>query len=269
MGRRKVTITPSLPKPLTVLESLMYQSESILEFTAPELVQYSKSDTPTRYARRLKIARPKVTTARLIYSTGDALIELLVNDREVSILVEDFVGLVADELLDNYKDGIKRSELVRLSIQAIRLLLEHGDILIDCSCPDYKYRFNWIAKQYGYALRNRIQGHNYSPDLANPQLKGGLCKHLFKALSRMSDWTDAASRRIINDLLAFDGFLELVGVMDDEELDKEMDDFLDASDEEASELDFVDEEEIDHPLKRVISRKPLNEEEESDEDEDA
>lgn len=185
-------------------------ARSILEYSSKELVDLSKSDTPNRYNRRGSIGRSMVVSADIDYSTGNAIIKFNTHDHIQTIEMEDFVGLVSDEILNKYKDGVPRQDIVRIVKVAVRLLLEEGDILVDCDCDDYKYRFNWIAKQYGYALTDRIKGHNYAPRQTNPNLKGGLCKHLIRVLSRMSDWTDTASRLLINDLLSYDKFLDLL-----------------------------------------------------------
>lgn len=183
---------------------------SVLEYSSRELLDLSRHDTPERYKRRLEIGPTKVIDSSIDYDTGNAIIRLITHDHEQELQVQDFVGLVAEEILTKYKDGIPRTQLVRVVKVAMRLLLEHGDILVDCACPDYKYRFNWLAKNYGFALRDRIVGYDYPPDKANPRKIGGICKHITKCLSRQTQWSDQASRKLINQLLEHDKFMATV-----------------------------------------------------------
>lgn len=190
---------------------------SILEYSAKELIDLAKVDTPSRYKRRQSLGTPKVKSAHVNYNTGSAVITLETHDHVQQLILEDFVQLVADEVLSHLDNRTPRSEIVKLVKIAVKLIITDGDILVDCDCDDYKYRFNWIAKQYGYAARDRIQGHNYSPDRTNPKLRGGLCKHLIRVLSRPTYWNDTAGRLLINDLLKNK---EFVSQINDKLLDK-------------------------------------------------
>jgi hypothetical protein len=76
-----------------------------LEYSSKELVDLSKSDTPNRYNRRGSIGRSQVVSADIDYSTGNAIIKLNTHDHIQTIEMEDFVGLVSDEILSKYKDG--------------------------------------------------------------------------------------------------------------------------------------------------------------------
>lgn len=185
-------------------------SKIITEYSSKELLELSRKDTPERFQRRLLLGRTRVTSATLDYETGNAIIELNTHDHDQTIEIEDFIGLVAEEILTKYKDGIPRTQLMRIVNVAIRLLLEDSDILVDCDCDDYKFRFNWLAKQYGFALRDRIQGYDYEPKKTNSRLAGGICKHLTKCLSRESQWAEMASRKLINQLLEYDTFLDII-----------------------------------------------------------
>lgn len=191
--------------------------KSVLEYSAKELVQLAKVDTPNRYQRRMDMGTPKVVDAKVNYETGAAYITLRTHDHDQLVVLEDFVQLVADEIIDNLDDKVQRNDIIRLTKLAVRVIIESGDILVDCDCDDYRYRFNWLAKQYGYAAKDRIKGYNYKPDKTNPKLRGGLCKHLITVLNRISYWSDAASRKLVNDL---SHNREFISMIDDKALDK-------------------------------------------------
>lgn len=227
-----------------------------LEYSSKELLALSRKETPDRYARRLELGPTKVIDARLDYKTGNAIIELITHDHEQTLQIEDFIDLVAAEILSKYKNGVKRTDLMRIVKVAVRLLLEEGDVLVDCDCEDYKYRFNWLAKQYGFALIDRVVGFNYKPDISNPRQIGGICKHITKVLARSSQWADQASRKLINEILQYETFLDLViedvadpedEVVFDDEFDKLADDAAATDDlilEEIDEDDIEDTEEV-------------------------
>jgi len=59
--------------------------------------------------------------------------------------------------------------------------LQHVECVVDCSCPDYKYRFAWANKQRGSSLvgpQSLNQAWNRAPRKTNPKGKPGLCKHI-------------------------------------------------------------------------------------------
>ena len=61
--------------------------------------------------------------------------------------------------------------------QVLQLALS-GDVEIHCTCPDFKYRFAYIAfnNKYGFFKETRF------PKKRNPEMKGCACKHTYSAL---------------------------------------------------------------------------------------
>jgi hypothetical protein len=59
--------------------------------------------------------------------------------------------------------------------------LQNLDCLVDCECPDYKFRWAWVNKQRGSSAvgsSSLNQAHNRAPRVTNPGNRPGLCKHL-------------------------------------------------------------------------------------------
>lgn len=59
--------------------------------------------------------------------------------------------------------------------------LERCQCVVDCTCPDLKYRFAWANKQRsaGRVGPNSLnKAHNRAPKITNPGNTPGLCKHL-------------------------------------------------------------------------------------------
>lgn len=173
-----------------------------LEYNAKELIALARKETPKRYGRRLEIGPTRFVGADIDFEvTGNAIIYLETHKHMHIVELEDFVDLVAEEIIEKHGNKVLRPDLMKIINVAVRLLLESGDILIDCDCEDYKYRFNWLAKQYGYAKQDRILGYDYAPDIANPGKIGAICKHTIKGLTRQSEWGPRASRTLINIIL--------------------------------------------------------------------
>ncbi|MGV0949175.1 MAG: hypothetical protein ACOYB3_00790 [Azonexus sp.] len=57
-------------------------------------------------------------------------------------------------------------------------------VVVDCTCPDFRYRWAWANKQRGASRvgsQSLNQAHNRAPRITNPGNKIGLCKHLLAA----------------------------------------------------------------------------------------
>lgn len=62
-----------------------------------------------------------------------------------------------------------------------KIPLEKVECLVDCTCPDYRYRWAWTNKQRGSSVvgaKSMNQAFNRAPKITNPKGKSGLCKHL-------------------------------------------------------------------------------------------
>jgi len=62
--------------------------------------------------------------------------------------------------------------------------LQHLECLVDCTCPDYRYRWAWANKQRGSSVvgpNSLNQAWNRAPRITNPSGRSGLCKHILAA----------------------------------------------------------------------------------------
>lgn len=62
--------------------------------------------------------------------------------------------------------------------------LQHIPCEVDCTCPDYRYRFAWVNKQKGagrVGAQSMNQCLNRAPRKTNPAGIPGLCKHILAA----------------------------------------------------------------------------------------
>lgn len=68
----------------------------------------------------------------------------------------------------------------------IRQLILSGHILVYCSCPDFKYRYQYKSFVQGYGIFKELR----FPRIRNPQLTGSVCKHMISVLSVLGlHWT--------------------------------------------------------------------------------
>jgi hypothetical protein len=64
--------------------------------------------------------------------------------------------------------------------------LQHLDCIVDCTCPDFRYRWAWANKQRGASrvgAQSLNQALNRAPRRTNPTSAPGLCKHILAARS--------------------------------------------------------------------------------------
>jgi hypothetical protein len=62
--------------------------------------------------------------------------------------------------------------------------LQYLECLVDCTCPDFRYRWAWANKQRGSSrvgAGSLNQAWNRAPRKTNPSGKPGLCKHILAA----------------------------------------------------------------------------------------
>lgn len=62
--------------------------------------------------------------------------------------------------------------------------LQHLECLVDCTCPDFRYRWAWANKQRDSSVvgpQSLNQAWNKAPKITNPHGKPGLCKHILAA----------------------------------------------------------------------------------------
>ena len=61
--------------------------------------------------------------------------------------------------------------------------LNELECLVDCTCPDYKFRWAWVNKQRGSSVvgdKSMNKAWNRAPVVTNPGSIPGMCKHLIK-----------------------------------------------------------------------------------------
>lgn len=124
-----------------------------------------------------RIERSKKCKARYVGVLKDGTIRFEVNSATIKGKYYNVDIKLKD--LDEAKKLIIDNKPLNTT-QVLQLALS-GDIEVYCTCPDFKYRFAYIAfnNKYGFFKETRF------PKIRNPQMQGCACKHTYSALKVM------------------------------------------------------------------------------------
>lgn len=154
-------------------------STTLTEISRRNLVGKTRAQSPTRYLKRQNYS-PRTYD-------GVDFDDLFKKDLIVAkVSVGDYSCTVAFQyILRNLKKLMKvrnKSNVnLQLVISAVTKAIDESDILVDCSCADFKYRYAYWATKYGYKYG---EPENRPTKVTNPADKlGAQCKHLTMLLS--------------------------------------------------------------------------------------
>lgn len=108
----------------------------------------------------------------------------------------------------------KHNLTLQMVIKAISRAIDSSDILVDCTCPDFRYRFAYWATRYGYKYG---KPETRPAKITNPDDKiGSMCKHLTALLANKRWVVKVAS--ILNDYIKThpDEARQAMGLSEDE-----------------------------------------------------
>lgn len=152
---------------------------SLLEIDRKNLVGKTKAQSPDRYNKRLSY---HPTSYR-----GVDMNELLTRDVLVAhVPVGDYVCTVAyagvlTQLAEVVSKQPRPNVTLQSVIRAITQSIDKTDILVDCTCPDFVYRYAYWATKYGYKYG---KPETRPAKITNPDDKiGSMCKHLTALLA--------------------------------------------------------------------------------------
>lgn len=158
-----------------------------------------------RYASRLEVKNvslSRVGILELAYLDQPNLdIYFEINDNyKVSLRLVDFMNNLRNMYsinLSKIQDELKtkaalqskkltESKVLRKVVEmALKNSLDSKDIQVSCTCPDWEYRFDYVASINDYKFGNL----QLAPaKVRNPENLGGACKHVIAVLSRPSKW---------------------------------------------------------------------------------
>lgn len=156
----------------------------LIEATRKDLLTKAKNETPERYQRRMNYVgsiKPMSLAKDLFIQTGTLTVPVSVGDYIVYIHISQIMKLIREEL-DKQGKVLPDRPLV---YKALRKAVDVSDIYVNCSCPDFRYRFAYQATQ-----KNFMYGkpETRPAKITNPYNNGSICKHITAALVRPSQW---------------------------------------------------------------------------------
>lgn len=169
-------------------------SLSLLEKTLPELLRKAKKDDKSRFSRRTESKKDwsilRIDTDSL-RKNNDLIIYFKVHNYQVVLRIVD-LKVVLDYVSDSSKYKNDIDKIVKYTLD---YCLKHNDIEVTCDCPDFTYRFSYMASQKDYKFGDKES----RPSLTrNPKNKVGLCKHIILILNAPSKWTKRVSTVLRN-----------------------------------------------------------------------
>lgn len=184
----------------------------LYEIDRKNLVGKTKVQSPNRYNKRLG------------YKAGgfDGIDpeQLLANDLlATQVHVGDYICNVAyrgvlKRLLEVLREQPKPNVTLQSVIRAVTRAMDNTDIYVNCTCPDFQYRFAYWATKYDYKYG---PPQNIPANKTNPTDNiGSVCKHLTALLSNKR-WLVKVSS-IVNNFIKsnIEDVREALGVTEDE-----------------------------------------------------
>lgn len=168
---------------------------NLVEISRRNIIGKNKSLSPERFNNRLQYHAT---------SAGDIDASRLIRDDVLvaKVPVGDYICTVAFQgviktLLEVLKIQPKPNVTLQSVIRALNRSIDNTDVLVDCSCSDFKYRFSFYASKYGYKFG---QPETRPPRKTNPNDKlGATCKHLSALLSNKRWLVKLAS--VVNEII--------------------------------------------------------------------
>ena len=156
-------------------ESKLY---SLTEASRNELLALAKSDTITRYRKSAQYKGFSIvdidTTS--IFRTDTITVTCKVGDYYDTVEMNDILIWIQMEAERNPNNQVNTKAITQAIMESIDAL----EIKINCTCPDFGYRFAYQATQLGYKYG---KPENREAKITNPHNYGSMCKHLIAMLS--------------------------------------------------------------------------------------
>lgn len=170
-------------------------SSRLNEYTRKRLLDKSKKDTPDKFRRRTEIGNDEWSFLRVglleLMTSEDLYIYFKVRDYLVDLKIVGF-----KPVLDQYLHGKFKGDTTKAITKALNHSLRYNHVQVRCSCPDFKYRYSYMATVKHYGLDT---DETRPAQVTNPKNRGGLCKHIVKVLNVPSLW----SKRVVTALKGY------------------------------------------------------------------
>lgn len=96
------------------------------------------------------------------------------------------VGIIIDDL--------NKIDTTQMSPKDINALIRGSQLHVNCTCPSYTYwGFKYIGTRDDYAIESETR----RPDVRNPDLRGNICKHIYRTLQVYPFYTNTIRQALV------------------------------------------------------------------------
>lgn len=165
------------------------------EIGRKNLVGKTKTQSPGRYNRRLgyrSLGNDEINVDNLL---SQDLLTLKTNVGKYECIVA-YKGIL-EKLVDVINRQPRPNVTLQSVIRALNQSIDDADLLVNCTCPDFRYRFAYWATKYGYKYG---KPETRPAKITNPDDElGSMCKHLTAILANKRWLVKAAS--VVNEAI--------------------------------------------------------------------
>lgn len=156
----------------------LLNKDKLEEVSRNDMLAKAKSQTITRYNKApgykgFSIVDIDTTS---VFTTNSLRVTCRVGDYWDTVEMENILYWIQVEAEKNPNYQINTKGITA----AIMNSIDGMDIKVDCTCPDFKYRFAYMATKFGYKYG---KPENREAKITNPNDYGSICKHLISMLS--------------------------------------------------------------------------------------
>lgn len=175
-----------------ILEKVIESKQKIEEVSRNEMLATSKLQTITRYKKSVNykgftIADIDTTS---VFTTNSFRVTCRVGDYWDTVEMENILYWVEMEAEKEPNNQINTKSVTRAIMDAI----DGTDIKVDCTCPDFIYRFAYKCSKMGCKYGKQ---ETRPAKITNPNDFGYLCKHQISLLSNKK-WLQQSSGTLMN-----------------------------------------------------------------------
>lgn len=181
---------------------IKYSSMNLDEATRREIINLSKSDTRGRFDGRMSVSDSNLNINRVGMLELTAMsphldIYFEIHTYRSSIRLEDFT----DYLKKNYRQGNydldEYADVKKLVDATLKEAIDRADLQVDCTCPDFRYRFAYVATKGRFKLG---KPENRPARKTNPNNEGSVCKHLARVMNIPSKWINKVATAVVRSI---------------------------------------------------------------------
>ena len=156
------------------------------EYTKAELVNMSKAPGFNRFNRRTTVEPNEIKIDRVVIGKITAMnpnLDIYFSVRGYVCSIRLVNCMMRLRVLNNQSKY--RNDKRKLIDLAIKQTLSKNDLLMNCTCPDFYYRFSYAAtvNHYGFNTNQSIPAL-----IRNPKNQGSGCKHLIRIINAPYLW---------------------------------------------------------------------------------